>query len=148
MEEIIKAFGIDQRLIIIQIVNFAILATALGYFLYKPVLKLLREREEKIAQGLKDAELASKAKSEADAEKQVVLSNAHKEAEAVSERAKNSAKQTEAELVEAAQAKAAAILKDAEVKGEQAKAEAIKASEKEVAQLAILATEKLLRERA
>lgn len=148
MEEIIKAFGIDQRLIIIQIVNFAILATALGYFLYQPVLKLLREREEKIAQGLKDAELASKAKSEADAEKQVVLSAAHKEAEAVSERAKTSAKQTEAELVEAAQAKAAAILKDAEAKGEQAKAEAIKASEKEVAQLAILATEKLLRERA
>jgi F0F1-type ATP synthase membrane subunit b/b' len=56
MEEIIHAFGIDQRLIIIQIVNFAILAGALGYFLYTPVLRLLREREEKIAQGLKDAE--------------------------------------------------------------------------------------------
>lgn len=148
MDQIIEAFGIDQRLIIIQIVNFAILATALGYFLYKPVLKLLREREEKIAQGLKDAELAATAKAEADAEKQVVLSAAHKEAEAVSERAVSSAKSKETELIEAAQTKASAILKDAEAKGEQAKAEAIKASEKEVAQLAVLATEKLLRERA
>ncbi len=148
MEEIINAFGIDQRLIIIQIVNFGILAAVLGYFLYRPVLKLLREREEKIAQGLKDAELAAVARAEAGTEKQAVLSAAHKEAEAVSERAKSAAKAQESEILAAAETKAAALLKEAEQKGEQAKALAMRDSEKEVAQLAILATEKLLRERA
>ncbi len=148
MEEIIEAFGIDQRLIVIQIVNFGILMAVLGYFLYRPILKLLKEREEKIAQGLKDAESAALAKAEADTEKQAVLSLAHKEAEAVGERAKSSAKLQETEIVSAAQAKAASILKEAEVKAEQAKIVAVKASEKEVAQLAVLATEKLLREQA
>jgi F-type H+-transporting ATPase subunit b len=148
MEEIIHAFGIDQRLIIIQIVNFAILAGALGYFLYTPILKLLREREEKIAQGLKDAEAAAAAKTAADAEKQTVLTAAHKEAEAVNERAKVAADAKATEIVAAAQDKAAELLKSAEAKGEAAKQAALKESENEIAKLAILATEKLLREQA
>jgi len=146
MDEIIQAFGIDQRLIIIQIINFAILAAALGYFLYKPVLKLLQEREEKIAKGLRDAELAAQAKSEADKEKQVVLSTAHKEAEAVSERAKSAALVQASGIVSSAEDRAGQVIKDAEAKAEHLKSEAIKASEKEIAQIAILATEKLLRE--
>jgi F-type H+-transporting ATPase subunit b len=148
MEDIIHAFGIDQRLIIIQIVNFALLAAALGYFLYKPVLKLLAEREEKIAQGLKDAELAAMAKSEADKEKQVVLTLAHQESAAIAERAKAVADTQAGEIVSDAQVKAAALLKDAEAKGEMLKQEALSKSEKEIAQLAMLATEKLLREKA
>ncbi len=145
MEEIISAFGIDQRLIIIQIVNFTILMVALGYFLYKPILKLLREREEKIAQGLRDAELAATAKAEADADKQAVLKAAHTEATAIHDRAKTAAEVTAADIVSGAQTKAAAVVKDAEAKSEQMKAEALRESEKEVAKLAILATEKLLR---
>lgn len=146
MEQIIEAFGIDQRLIIIQIINFAILMAALGYFLYKPVLKLLADREAKIAQGLKDAEAAAVAKTEADAEKAAVLAAAHKDAEAVHERAKAAADATANDIVSGANAKAAELMKAAEVKGEALKAQALKESEKEVAQLAILATEKMLRE--
>lgn len=148
MDQIINAFGIDVRLIIIQMVNFAILMAALGYFLYKPVLKLLRDREEKITQGLKDAELAGQAKAEADKEKQVVLSAAHAEAGLVAERAKATAEVRAGELVSAAEAKVAQLLRDADLKAAQAKAQALKESEKEVAQIAILAAEKILRERA
>lgn len=147
MEQIIEAFGIDQRLIIIQIINFAILAAALGYFLYTPVLKLLREREEKIERGLKDAEEAAAAKTAAEAEKQTVLAAAHKEAEAVGERAKTAAEVKAAEIVAAAQEKAAELVKSAEAKGEAMKSHVIKESESEVAKLAILAAEKVLRER-
>ncbi len=148
MDEIINAFGIDTRLIIIQIINFAILMAALGYFLYTPVLKLLREREEKIAEGLRDAELAKAAKAEAESEKQGVLAAAHRDAAAVSARATDTAARQASEIVESAQAKAAQLIKDAEVKGEQARKAAILESEKEVAKLAVLAAEKILRERA
>jgi len=148
MEDIIEAFGIDARLIIIQIVNFAILAGALVYFLYKPILNLLKEREEKITQGLRDAEEAAQAKTQADIEKQVILTDAHKEAEAVGMRAKESAKLKESEIVSEAEAKAVSILKEAEIKAEQARRDALKSSEKEVAQMAILASEKILRERS
>jgi F-type H+-transporting ATPase subunit b len=147
MDEIINAFGIDTRLIIIQIVNFAILMGVLGYFLYRPVLKLLREREEKIATGLKDAELAALAKAEADTEKQAVLAAAHTEAGAVATRAKVAAETKATEILSEAEAKAAYLIREAELRGEQAKALAKKESEKAVAELAVLAAEKILRER-
>ena len=84
MESLIQAFGIDLRLIVIQIINFAVLAAALSYFLYKPVLKLLKDREDKITQGMSDAEQAAKAREMAEEDRKVVLKEAHKEAEEVS----------------------------------------------------------------
>lgn len=145
MDEIINAFGIDGRLIIIQIVNFAILMAALGYFLYRPVLKLLREREEKIAQGLKDAEQAAVARAEADAEKQVILTGAHADAVAVTTRAKSAAVVTASEVLAVAEVKANELLRQAELRSEQLRAQALSESDKEIAKLAMLATEKLLR---
>lgn len=147
MEEIINAFGIDARLIAIQLLNFGILMVALGYFLYQPILRILKEREDKITQGLKDAEAAALAKAQADAEKQVILTTAHKEAEEINARAKAMAEARATEIVSGAQDKAASVIEDAELKGERIKAQAIKESEKEVAQVAILAAEKILRER-
>ncbi len=148
MDEIINAFGIDGRLIIIQVVNFGILMVALGYFLYKPILRILKEREDKITQGLKDAEDAAKAKEEAGVEKQTILTGAHMEAGEVAKRAKVAADSQASEIVAGAQEKAAAVLSDAEVKREQIKAQALKESEKEIASLAVLAAEKVLREQA
>ena len=148
MEDIIHAFGIDARLIIIQIVNFGLLMAALGYFLYKPVLNLLREREEKIAQGLLDAEAAAQAKTEAGSEKQAIVAAAHSEAEAVNQRAKEAAVKQAEVIVGEAQNKAAAVVAEAEAKREFIKEQARKESEREIAELAVLATEKLMRERA
>ena len=148
MDEIIQAFGIDARLIIIQLVNFGILMAALGYFLYKPILRMLKEREDKIAQGLKDAEDAAKAHSEAATEKQAILTAAHMEAGEVAKRAKVAADLQAAEQKATAEAKAAAILADAEAKREQIKAAALKDSEKEIAALAVLAAEKVLQSKA
>ena len=54
MEEIIHAFGIDWRLIVIQMFNFAVLAGALWYFLYTPVLTILSDREAKLKKGVED----------------------------------------------------------------------------------------------
>ncbi len=148
MDEIINAFGIDTRLIIIQVVNFGILMVALGYFLYKPILRVLKEREDKIAQGLQDAEAAAQAKAEASEEKQSILTNAHMEAEEVAKRAKSAADTIAAEIMATAQAKAGAVLSEAEIKSEQIKSAALKESEKEIATLAVLAAEKVLRQQA
>lgn len=54
MESIIKDFGIQPLLLAAQVVNFLILLFLLNKFLYKPILKVLAERKEKIAQSLKD----------------------------------------------------------------------------------------------
>ncbi len=147
MEQLIEAFGIDARLILIQVVNFGLLMAVLTYFLYKPVLKVLAERQEKIAQGVKDAEEAGKAKAEATEEKKIVIAAANKEAEAMTARAKEHAVVKADEILAAAQAKAEQTTKDAALRSEEIKSAALKESEAEIAKLAVLAAEKVLQKR-
>ncbi len=148
MEQLIAAFGLDLRLIIIQVVNFGLLMVALTYFLYTPVLKLLREREEKIAQGMKDAARAAEALAEAADEKKGIITAANQEAEAMASRAKTHADEKAAVIMAEANTKAAQVAKDAALRAEEAKTRALKESEAEIAKLAILAAEKVLKERA
>jgi len=148
MDQLIEAFGIDARLIIIQIINFVVLAGLLSYLLYKPVLNMLAEREEKIKQGIADAEAAAKANAEATTEKQTILAAAQKEASAIDARAKDFGKQKTEELLAEANAKAATVVSAAEAKSAELKAQALKDSEAEIAKLAVLAAEKILAQKA
>lgn len=147
MEEIIHAFGIDWRLIVIQIFNFSILAGLLWYFLYTPVLTILKEREAKIKKGVEDAEAAGMALREADTEKQTVLREAHTEARDIVSRASVHAEEKGADIVHAAEHAAERVLTTARNTAEEIKVQAHKESEAEIARVAILAAEKIIRER-
>lgn len=147
MEQLIQAFGIDAKLIVIQLINFGILAGLLTYFLYTPLLTMIKKREEKIAQGMKDAEAAAAAKATADDEKKVILGQAHKDAEVVGANAKVYADQKAETIVADAHTKAEAVVRSAEAKSEEIKVQARKDSEAEIAKLAVLAAEKVLREK-
>ncbi len=145
MEEILHAFGIDWRLIAIQIFNFVLLAVLLSYFLYTPVLKLLREREEKVKKGLDDAEAAAKARAEADITKTEIVKEAHGEAAQIVSRATVHAEERAKMLQGEADARIAREIADAKARAEEIKAQAVKESEAEIAKLAILGAEKVLR---
>jgi F-type H+-transporting ATPase subunit b len=147
MEQLIHAFGIDARLIMIQVVNFGLLMAALTYFLYKPVLNVLKERQEKIAKGIEDAEEAGKARLVATEEKRGIISAANQEAEAMTLRAKEHAVEKADAIMAEAQKKAEQVVKDATLRGDEMKATAIRESEAEIAKIAILAAEKVLKER-
>jgi len=145
MDSLIHAFGIDVRLITIQVINFVILASLLSYFLYKPVLKLVSERESKIKQGLQDAEDAKKTLEGAEGEKKEILSAAHLEAEAVEKRAETHAKEKAEAIAVSAREASAAKLEQAESRAEALIEEARKKSEAEVAKIAVLAAEEILK---
>jgi F-type H+-transporting ATPase subunit b len=53
--EIFTKLGLNGALLISQIVNFVLLLVLLRKFAYTPVLKMLRERSEKIEKSLEDA---------------------------------------------------------------------------------------------
>lgn len=148
MEEIVHAFGIDWRLIVIQMFNFAILVGALWYFLYTPVLKLLDEREAKLKKGVEDAENAAKERALAETEKSEILASARKQAESLVEDASRHAELKGSDIVHEAEARVARMLEDAKLRAEEEKIRARKESEAEIAEAAILAAEKILRERA
>jgi F-type H+-transporting ATPase subunit b len=145
MEEIIHAFGIDWRLIAIQIFNFVLLAVLLTYFLYTPVLKMLREREEKIKKGVLDAEEAEKSRAEADVTKTAIIKEAHTEATAIVGRATVHAEEKGKEMLHDTEERIARELADAKARAGEMKAQALKDSEAEIAKLAILGAEQVLR---
>ncbi|MEY2665109.1 MAG: F0F1-type synthase subunit b, F-type H+-transporting ATPase subunit b [Candidatus Parcubacteria bacterium] len=148
MEQLIHAFGIDARLILLQVVNFGLLMAILTYFLYKPVLKILAEREAKIAKGIKDAEEAEKALAVAEEEKRGIIAAANKDAQAMEVRATEHAAQKAEQIVADAHKKAEQVIKDAGDRGSEMKSQALKETEAEIAKLAVLAAEKVLKERA
>ena len=56
MEAIIEVFGLDTKLLFIQAVNFALLLIILWWFLYRPLARIVGERQQVIEKGVKDAE--------------------------------------------------------------------------------------------
>ena len=148
MDQLVLAFGINLKLLIIQIINFVVLAGILTYLLYKPVLKMLNDREAKIKQGIDDAENAAQTKASAQQEKQEILTKAETEAEHIDAQAKLYAKEKEKEIIAQAHDKAAELVKEAEAKSILLKEQARKDSEAEIAKLAILAAEKVLTKNA
>lgn len=148
MEQLIESFGIDGKLIVAQIINFVILLALLSYFLYKPMLKLLAERQEKIAKGITDAEAAAKARATADEEKRAVLTEAAQKASEVEKQAAQTAQKRGEEIVQEASEKAAGIVANAEKAGEALKQKAQKDAEADVAKAAILAAEEILRQKS
>jgi len=144
MQEIVNAFGIDWRLIVIQIFNFAFLVAILWYFLYTPVLRIISEREQKVKKGVEDAEKAESALKDADAEKTSILKDAHTEAAHIVERGTRHAEDKEKVILAEAAEKASREIERAKESAVELKSKALKESEAEIARMAILAAEKVL----
>jgi len=147
MSELFATFGVNWKLLLIQAVNFGLLLTVLTYFLYKPVLKIIDERREKVAEGVRTAEAATRRLEEAKSEGEGIVGTAAREAEGIVAAARTRADERAVDIVKSAELRAAATLKDAAARAEEAKRQALKESEREITRAAMLAAEKLLREK-
>lgn len=103
--------------VLFQVVNFGVILFVLTKFLYKPIQKVLDERQAKINDGLKAAEVSLKTQAEVEDSKKKELGRARREAAKIIEGAKKDAKvQADAMLKDAkdkAGKEAAAILESA-----------------------------------
>lgn len=147
MSELFAAFGISWKLLLAQAVNFGVLLLLLWHFLYKPVLKMIDDRREKIARGVQTAEEADKRLLSANEAGKGIVGKAAREAEGLVADARVRADEKGAELVKAAQGRADALVAEANARAEEARREALKKSEREIAKAAMLAAEKILREK-
>jgi F-type H+-transporting ATPase subunit b len=117
--EILKTFGVDPILLGAQIVNFLIIFYLLKRFLYKPVLGMLKKREDKIKEGLKQAEEARLTLEKTLEEEKKIFAKAHDEAKALVEDAKLQAVEASREIEENTKKQAEKILLDARAQIEQ-----------------------------
>ncbi|MEK7109506.1 MAG: F0F1 ATP synthase subunit B [Patescibacteria group bacterium] len=142
MQAIFSTFGIDWRLLIINMVNFGLLLLALWYFLYGPVMKMLEERRQKVADGVRDAESAKQTLQEIEGSRREVLAHAGKEADGIVAEARAAALQKEREILAHGEVSANALVKDAEARAQELKTRAIEESKQEVAKLIVLGMQK------
>ena len=89
--EIAVNFGWNLPHFIAQIISFCIVAFLLHRFAYKPILKVLEERRERIAQGLANAEKIKKELAETEAARREILEKAGAEANRMIEEARAAA---------------------------------------------------------
>lgn len=139
-----EALGIQWPLLISQIINFAILILLLRAFLYKPILNMLNARKERIAQSMKDAERVSAAAREAEAEKAKVLEVARREAQEIRAQATRDAEKIAQDVRSRAETEATEIRMKAQADAAKQADLALADANKQIADLAIMATEKLL----
>ena len=145
MGELFSTFGINVKLLIIQMVNFGILLLALWYFLYTPILKMIDERRRKIEKGVKDAEEAEKRLGDIELERDGIFTEARKQADSIVGEAKERAVEKEKEMLTEAEHRALATERAAEERALETQAKALRESNAQIAQAAMLAAEKILR---
>ncbi len=100
MGQAFEALGINLPMIIAQIVNFTILLVVLRMVLYKPVLKMLDDRKQRIAEGLNAAEIARAEAASAQANIQEQLDAARKEGQEIVANAQSIATRIQADARE------------------------------------------------
>jgi F-type H+-transporting ATPase subunit b len=99
MEELIRNFGIDWKLLIAQVVNFAILFFLLKKFAYKPILAMLRKRTEEIKEGFAMRAEAEKTLGQIEEIKAKTTLEAQEQALALVKRAEETAGKRREEIV-------------------------------------------------
>ncbi|HEX7319777.1 MAG TPA: F0F1 ATP synthase subunit B [bacterium] len=100
--EALGKLGINPLLLIAQIVNFLILLFILHRFLYKPILKLFKDRSQKIEEGLKTAEDLKRQAGESEQKHKVYLDEAKKEAHRIVEHAAKLGDEEKKKIIEIA----------------------------------------------
>ena len=109
-------FGVNWPMFISQCISFAIVAFLLHRFAYKPVLKVLEERREKIAEGLANAEQIKKELANVQGKSQEILNQANVQGNKLIEEARLSA----AKILEQESQKAIATANEIITKARQA----------------------------
>lgn len=112
MQQLFSQLGIDWRLLLSQAVNFFALLIILWLLLYKPMLKLLRDRRQKIEEGITKAKMADVRLSEANETSKGKIKEAETQALGILRKTESDAKVLEAKLLEKAKDKEATALKD------------------------------------
>ncbi|MFA6587541.1 MAG: F0F1 ATP synthase subunit B [Patescibacteria group bacterium] len=144
MGDLIKQFGIEPSLLIAQIINFGIVLFVLWKFAYKPVLKVLRERQAKVKKSLEDAKAVEMKLQEAEKMKQEKILEARGEAEAILENASKESERYRQQRLAEVQSEIDGMKVHAQAEIVAQKAQALNQAKAEMVDLVISATGKVV----
>ncbi len=141
-----EKLGINLGFFLFQVFNFTVVAILLYAWAYRPILRMLENRKNKIAQSLEDARIAAEARENAEKEAAKIKAEAQTEAGKIVREATERAEAAGRDVKAAADAEAAKARESAlaEVEGERTRI--LGDLRGQVAALAIAAAQKLVGE--
>jgi F-type H+-transporting ATPase subunit b len=113
VQDLATTFGVDWTLLGAQIASFAIVCALLYWLAYTPVLRMLDQRRQQIAQGLANTEKINAALAAIDTQRREILAGAHAEATRTLDETRTVAARLGQQEARKAAAAAEQILRDA-----------------------------------
>ncbi|MBI4331975.1 MAG: F0F1 ATP synthase subunit B [Chloroflexi bacterium] len=147
MGELLSSMGINPPLLIAQLINFTLLFILIYMFGFKRIGAMLDERSRRIKEGLDKAEQIRQQAAEADKAFRAQMDTARKEAQAVIGQASQMAERVKEEAREEARKEVESRIARAQNEIQRQRDETLEALRREFADIAILAAEKVIRER-
>ena len=86
-----ETFGFDTKIFLSQVISFIIVALVLKWFAYKPILAVLEERRQRIAEGLLNADKIKQQLADAEQRHSEILAKANAQAQKMIDEARESA---------------------------------------------------------
>lgn len=111
--EITTRFGVTWELFISQLIAFLVVAYCLKKFAYQPVLTMLEERRQRIAEGMENADKIKEELAITEATRKKVIEDAHVQATQLIEEARSAAAQVQERESQKAVAQAEQIITQA-----------------------------------
>jgi F-type H+-transporting ATPase subunit b len=127
------------------VVTFLAVLFVLGKFVWRPLLTMLDERENRIQKSLEDAEKAALRAKEAEIRYKETLDTGRSEAMEIVQKSKVTGEKMRDDLIKEARQNAEKLLKDAELRIQTEKEKALQEIRSEAADLIIKATEAILK---
>jgi F-type H+-transporting ATPase subunit b len=141
-----ESIGINLQLLIAFLVNFVILFVLLSVFLYKPVLKMLDQRQAKIKESMEQAERIKEQTAKSEEQIRAHLETARKEGQAIITQATQLGERLKDEARDNARREASILVEKARAEIEHDRDKALDGLRTEFADIAILAAEKVINE--
>lgn len=143
----IGTLGLNWKLFLAQLINFGIVILVLWKWVFKPVAGALKARRHKIEESVKKAEEIEVRLKELESSRGEHMRKARAEAEEIIKKAIVAGESSKAEILGSAKAQAEKILAEAKTNIEKEKEKMFQEIREEVANLTVMATEKILREK-
>lgn len=130
--------------LVFTVVNILILCLLVKLFLLKPVHRILEQRQQMIEKDLTDAEAAKADAEDLKQQHQVILDGVDEEKAQVMRETTQKASEVYDQIVADANQKASTIIKNAEREGERERQAILRQTQKEIRELVIEATAKVI----
>ncbi|MBI5793823.1 F0F1 ATP synthase subunit B [Candidatus Uhrbacteria bacterium] len=142
----IGTLGINLKIFLAQLFNFAIVLLVLWKWAYKPIVKILEERQVKIEKSVKQADAIEKRVVEIEKEQHTLIATAKSEAAKILDETRATADERKKVLLGKAREEVQAVVIQGKAQLENQKEQMILEAKEEIAKIAVEAARKILAE--